>query len=74
MAEVARVIVEAPSTSGGRRVRVDGESVGLAYGLGDLVEFLRRAGLEDVDDDALRHGAGLVEWRGGGPDVWAAPA
>jgi hypothetical protein len=48
--------------------------VGLAYGLGDLVEFLRRAGLETLDDDELRHGGGLVEWRGGGPDVWAAPA
>ncbi len=74
MADGPQVIVEPPSTSGGRRVRVGGEVVGLAYGLGDLVEFLRRAGLETLDDDALRHGAGLVEWRGGGPDVWAAPA
>jgi hypothetical protein len=74
MTAAPQVIVEPPSTSGGRRVRVGTEIVGRAYGLGDLVEFLRRAGLEEVDDEDLRHGAGLVEWRGGGPDVWAAPA
>ncbi|WP_189930402.1 hypothetical protein [Streptomyces sulfonofaciens] len=73
MAVVPRVIVAPPSPSGGRRVRVDGEILGLAYGLEDVIEFLRRAGLETVDEVDLRQGTGLVEWRGGGPDVWAAP-
>ncbi|MFF4427433.1 phosphatase PAP2 family protein [Streptomyces sp. NPDC001549] len=53
---------------GGRRVRVDGETLGRALGPGDLLEFLRRAG-PDPDgvhvDDPL-----LIEWRGGGPAAW----
>jgi len=60
------VVVSAPSPSGGRRVRVDGEILGLAYGLRDVEEFLRRAGLEDVDVST----SPLIEWRGGGPEVW----
>ncbi|GAB2830263.1 hypothetical protein GCM10027073_68190 [Streptomyces chlorus] len=34
-----------------------------------IEEFLRFAGLEDVDDDWVRQ-SGLIEWREGGPDVW----
>ncbi|WP_326768623.1 hypothetical protein OG978_32530 [Streptomyces sp. NBC_01591] len=68
-----RVIVSPPSPTGGRRVRVDGQILGLAYGLGDLVEFLRRAGLEGLDEEDVARSE-LVEWRGGGPDVWSAPA
>ena len=64
-----RVIVSPPSPTGGRHVRVDGEILGVAYGMRDLVEFLRRAGLEDVDEDQLARSP-MVEWRGGGPDVW----
>ncbi|MFJ4276121.1 hypothetical protein ACIP29_36895 [Streptomyces coelicoflavus] len=60
------VVVGRPSPSGGRRVRVDGEILGLAYELRDVAEFLRRAGLEDVDVSASE----LIEWRGGGPEVW----
>jgi len=64
-----RVIVAPPSPSGGRRVRVDGEILGLAHSRSDLVELLRRAGLEDIDEtDVVR--SRLIEWRGGGPDVW----
>lgn len=66
-----RVIVAPPSRSGGRRVRVDGEILGLAYDLRDLVEFLRRAGLEDVDEADVRQSP-LIEWRGGGPDRWGS--
>lgn len=62
------VIVHPPSPTGSRRVSVDGEILGLAYNPSDLVEFLRRAGLDedviDVDDPRL------IEWRGGGPDTW----
>ncbi|MFJ3545423.1 hypothetical protein ACIPQH_25045 [Streptomyces rubiginosohelvolus] len=67
-----RVVVSPPSPSGGRRVRVDGTILGLAYGLGDLVEFLRRAGLEGVDEVEVARSP-LVDWRGGGPDVWVGP-
>lgn len=72
MNESYRVIVHPPSPSGGRRVRVDGEILGLAYGLVDVAEFLRRAGLEAVDDSIVAE-SHLIEWRGGGPDVWEPP-
>ncbi|MEV5930103.1 hypothetical protein ACPCSG_23815 [Streptomyces cellulosae] len=61
------IVVSQPSPSGGRRVRANGEILGLAYGLRDVEEFLRRAGLEDVDAAT----SDLIEWRGGGPEVWA---
>ncbi|WP_407553101.1 hypothetical protein QOM21_23970 [Streptomyces sp. Pv4-95] len=63
------VVVHPPSPSGGRRVTVDGEILGLAYGPRDVVEFLRRAGLDEnvisIDDPQL------IEWRGGGSDEWS---
>ncbi|MFJ9344801.1 hypothetical protein ACIRP0_36805 [Streptomyces sp. NPDC101733] len=40
-----RVVVYPPDQQGGRRVRADGETLGRAFGPGDLLEFLRRAGL-----------------------------
>ncbi|MFF7610721.1 hypothetical protein [Streptomyces lavendulae] len=61
-----RVIVYPPDEEGTRRVRVDGVILGRAYGLGDVVEFLRRVGLEDEADWPP------IEWRGGGPEVWTA--
>jgi hypothetical protein len=49
-----------------RRVDVLGTQVGKAYCLEDVVEFMRRAGLDEADHlDSL-----FVEWQGGGPDVW----
>lgn len=64
-----RVIVSAPGEGGGRRVQVDGETLGTAYSLHDLSVFLERAGLEGLDelDVAL---SPLVEWHGEGPEVW----
>jgi hypothetical protein len=63
------VVIYPPSPTGGRRVRVNGEILGLAHSLADVVEFLRRAGLEDFDEyDVAR--SELIEWRGGGPYVW----
>lgn len=65
------VIVYPPSPTGGRRVRVDGEILGLATGLADVAEFLRRAGLEGLDaDDVAR--SEIIEWRGGGPHEWGS--
>ncbi len=64
----APVVVYPPAEGGGRRVRVDGTILGTAYGEVDLLEFLRRAGL---DPEAVRlDDPELIEWRGGGPDVW----
>jgi len=69
MASVMPVVVYPPDEDGGRRVRVDGEILGRAYGLRDIAEFLRRAGIEDVDEAYVAE-SGLIEWRGGGPQVW----
>ncbi|MEU8870497.1 hypothetical protein AB0D24_04890 [Streptomyces javensis] len=63
---MAAVIVHPPSPEGGRRVTIRGEAAGLARGPEDLLEFLRRAGAEDVALDDRE----LIEWRGGGPDAW----
>ncbi|MFE2276487.1 hypothetical protein ACFXAE_04260 [Streptomyces sp. NPDC059454] len=65
------IVIYPPGEDGGRRVRGGARFLGMAYGLLDVVEFLRLAGLETVDDDWLRRSA-MVEWRGGGPDVWRA--
>ncbi|MFI5632226.1 hypothetical protein ACIA8E_23190 [Streptomyces sp. NPDC051664] len=68
------VIVQQISVDGGRRVSVrsGGEThiLGIAYSDVDVIEFLRRAGLNDpgllLDDPAW------VEWRGGRPHEWVA--
>ncbi|RSO50676.1 hypothetical protein DMH15_00775 [Streptomyces sp. WAC 06725] len=65
----ARVVVHPPSPTGGRRVHADATVLGVTYGVNDLLEFLRRAGL-DPDDVGLDD-ASLIEWRGGGPGVWS---
>ena len=49
-----------------RNVDILGTRVGKAYRLEDVVEFMRRAGLEDVSYEDPQ----FVEWQGGGPDVW----
>ncbi|RPK74480.1 hypothetical protein [Streptomyces sp. ADI95-17] len=72
MSGVLPVIVHPPSPTGGRRVRVDGTILGLAYNARDIAEFLRRAGLDDFDETDVETSA-LIEWRGGGPEVWSAP-
>jgi hypothetical protein len=68
MAGSIRVVVHPPSRTGGRRVRVDGEILGLAYGLRDVAEFLRRAGLEVDPADVAQ--VSWIDWRGGGPEHW----
>ncbi|MFE7856039.1 hypothetical protein [Streptomyces sp. NPDC057403] len=69
MASDMPVTVYPPDEDGGRRVRVDGEILGRAYGLRDVAEFLRRAGLDDADEGYVA-ASGLIDWRGGGPDYW----
>lgn len=69
MATDRPVIVYPPDEQGGRRVRVDGSILGLAYSVQDVAAFMQEAGLQSFDEmDVVR--SGLIEWRGGGPDVW----
>ncbi|MFD4872861.1 hypothetical protein ACFWOB_05760 [Streptomyces sp. NPDC058420] len=63
-----RVIVHPPLAKGGRRVRVDGEILGLAHSAADVAEFLRRAGL-DIDPAELA-GQPWIDWRGVGAERW----
>ena len=66
-----RVIVFPPGEGGGRQIRIDSETRGTAFGLHDLSVFLERAGLEGMDLVDLVNSP-LIEWRGGGPEVWPA--
>lgn len=67
----ASIVVHPPAPTGGRRITadsVDGEDLGFARGIADLVVILRRAGLDPDQvrlDDPVR-----IEWRGGKADVW----
>ncbi|MEW2132973.1 hypothetical protein [Streptomyces sp. NPDC005435] len=69
MAAMPPVVVYPPAEDGGRRVRVGDRFVGMAYTLLDVAEFLRRAGMEDVEASDVASGP-WVEWRGGGPEAW----
>ncbi|MFJ9412754.1 hypothetical protein ACIRPT_01160 [Streptomyces sp. NPDC101227] len=69
MAEHPPVIVHPPSPGGGRQVTIGGESVGRAHSSVDVLEFLRRAGL-DTDMVSLDDRE-VIEWQGGDHDVWS---
>ncbi|KPC60358.1 hypothetical protein [Streptomyces chattanoogensis] len=73
MTEHPPVIVHPPTPSGGRRVTVRGQIVGLAHGRGDVAEFLRRAGIAGPAGDVQLDDPRLVEWRGGNLDEWPIP-
>ncbi|WP_078894374.1 hypothetical protein [Streptomyces sp. CT34] len=60
----APIVVHPPSPTGGRRVTADGQPLGVARNVADLLEFLRRAGLDP--DDVQLADPNLIEWRGGG--------
>ncbi|NSC20991.1 hypothetical protein FM076_07110 [Streptomyces albus subsp. chlorinus] len=66
------IVVHPPSPEGGRRVTSHGETLGTAYGLTDLIEYLGRTGLDvatiDLYDDAI------IDWRGGNHLVWGREA
>ncbi|GAA2294801.1 hypothetical protein GCM10010431_11200 [Streptomyces kunmingensis] len=59
----APIVVHPPSRTGGRRVTARGQILGLAHADGDVVEFLRRAGLADAE--TLLDDPAWVTWRGG---------
>ena len=58
-----------PPGPGGRRVMIHDRDAGLATSLADVLEFLRRAGLDDLDETDLTR-PDLIEWRGPGPTTW----
>ncbi|MFI8433772.1 hypothetical protein ACIGJO_08475 [Streptomyces sp. NPDC079020] len=66
----APIIVHRPSPSGGRRVTVRGQILGLAFSDHDLTVFLADAGL--LDPDLLLDDPRWVEWRGGRAHKWDA--
>ncbi|MCX5285945.1 hypothetical protein [Streptomyces sp. NBC_00198] len=59
----APIVVHPPLGTGGRRVAARGRILGLAHNDADVVEFLRRAGLEDAE--MLLDDPAWVKWRGG---------
>ncbi|GAA2279600.1 MULTISPECIES: hypothetical protein [Kitasatospora] len=63
---IVRPVGDDGSGEPARRVDVDGSPVGHAHSASDVTEFMRRADL----DAALIDDPGIVEWQGGGPDVW----
>jgi hypothetical protein len=63
------VIVEHPSSSGGRRVLIRDRCVGTAYSDHDLVVFMGQAGLTQPDD--LLDRPDWVDWRGAPAHDWS---
>ncbi|RAG81301.1 hypothetical protein DN069_33445 [Streptacidiphilus pinicola] len=63
---VVHPVQDDPMTGPYRRVDILGEHVGKAYDLGDVAEFCRRAGLDELDLQS----DSMVDWQGGGPEVW----
>ncbi|MFJ8982899.1 hypothetical protein [Streptomyces sp. NPDC102282] len=52
------------------RTRGRTQILGIAYSDSDLLEFLRRAGLDE--DNTLLDDPGTVRWLGGDPHEWVA--
>ncbi|MGW1562996.1 hypothetical protein ACWCQ1_41825 [Streptomyces sp. NPDC002144] len=48
---------------------IHGVQVGRAYGLWDMIVFLRRGGLDLGEEDEIATSP-LIEWTGPGPLVW----
>ncbi|MDX3762998.1 hypothetical protein PV684_49175 [Streptomyces sp. AK02-04a] len=65
-----RSVIVCPLTKGeGRQVRVDGQPVGAACSLSGWAEIMRRAGWAGRDEIDVADSP-IIEWRGGGPEVW----
>ncbi|MEU4967755.1 hypothetical protein [Streptomyces smyrnaeus] len=61
------VTVYPPDEDGGRRVRLHDGILGRAHGPRDLFALLEQAGW---NTDEVTLDGPLIQWRGGGPDVW----
>lgn len=69
MVSTTPVVIYPPDEEGGRRVRIDGTILGMAYSVKDIAAFMQDAGLQDFDEmDVVR--SALIDWRGGGPGDW----
>ncbi|MEU6273968.1 hypothetical protein ABZ871_16410 [Streptomyces populi] len=64
------VMVYPPTGREGRQVWVDGKSVGVARSLRALTELLNAAGWDGMDEVDVAEW-GVIEWYGGGPEVWS---
>ncbi|MDF3290200.1 hypothetical protein [Streptomyces silvisoli] len=62
-------LVVHPLQDAGRLMTILNEPVGVARSLRDVEDVLQRAGLNP--DEIAMDDPDLIEWRGGGPDVWA---
>lgn len=61
----ATIIVHRPRETGGRHVTVHGHDIGLAHSDHDLVEFLRQAGIDETDAEAMVDGdSPEITWQG----------
>ncbi|MFF3354089.1 hypothetical protein ACFYWN_15795 [Streptomyces sp. NPDC002917] len=67
----APTVVHSLSPTGGRRGTINGQIFGLAHDDRDLVEFMRRAGLDDVWD--LLDDPHWIEWCGRRAHRYEAP-
>lgn len=65
------VTVGPPNDEGGRLVHIDGVPVGRAYGLWDMIVFLRQADLHrGLADEEQIAASPLINWLGGDADQW----
>lgn len=63
------VIVRPPAPRVGREVWVDGKLSGRACSLGELTRLLNRLGWPGLDEVDVAESP-VIEWHGGGPEVW----
>ncbi|KAF5999632.1 hypothetical protein ACFVYV_51530 [Streptomyces mirabilis] len=64
------VIISPPTRAEGRQVWVDGELLGAVHSLSGLTHVLQGAGWQGLDEvDAAE--LPVIEWYGGGPEVWS---
>ncbi|MCX4918961.1 hypothetical protein ACFWA4_34595 [Streptomyces sp. NPDC060011] len=63
------VIVHPPTPRVGREVWVDGKLVGQARSLGELTVLLNGSGWPGLDEVDVAESP-VIEWHGGGPEVW----
>ncbi|MFD9467221.1 hypothetical protein [Streptomyces sp. NPDC060027] len=67
------VIVHPPTRRVGRLVWVDGRPAGTVRSLRALTELLNQAGWEGLDEVDVAE-LPVIEWHGGGPEVWSPGA
>lgn len=62
------MVVHRPLPAGGRQVSVRGAGVAVAGSVADVLALVRRIGILLEHEEAGT--SALIEWRGGGVDVW----